>query len=281
MSLPRRTIIGPATVSGVGLFTGKASTVRFVPAGTGGVVFRRVDLPGSPDIPATVASLGPAPAGVPGRNTTLRFGGAVCVTVEHIMSALAGLGITDIVVELDGAEAPIMDGSAGPFAEALWGAGLRYTGAMVEPLRVEREVTVRGEGGAWISARPAAGSVYRYEMDYGAGSALGVQSAGFDAARDEYRREVAPARTFCTLAEAEAMKRAGLFGHLSPRDMLVIGEHGPIENAYRFENEPARHKVLDLIGDLALVGRPIAGEIVAHKAGHALNAEMAKVLVGG
>jgi UDP-3-O-acyl-N-acetylglucosamine deacetylase len=151
---------------------------------------------------------------------------------------------------------------------------------------ITREVVVE-RGGARIVAGPrtGAGCLFRYELDYGPAAPIAAQSASWDSgtpdAAEVYEREVAPARTFCTEAEARAFRAAGLFGDRSPRDMLVIGEEGPIDNAYRFENEPARHKLLDLIGDLALVGRPLHGEVVAMRSGHALNHELAAALADG
>ncbi len=282
--IPRRTLITATRVKGMGLFSGAASEVVFSPAVAGtGISFCRVGVPGT--VVATVAALADAPAGIPARNTNIRaVPGGEILTIEHAMSALAGLGITDVVVEVTGPEVPIMDGSAEPFVRALWSAGLRYAGVDVEPLRILREVEVTGRDGAKIVARPraAAGCSYTYELDYGAGGAIPAQSATLDTARTDasYTQDVAAARTFCTEAEAVAMAKAGLFKHLTARDMLVIGAKGPIDNTYRFENEPARHKLLDLIGDLALVGRPIQAEIVAHKAGHAMNQAMAKALLG-
>ncbi len=279
--IPRRTLITAARVKGVGLFTGKEGEISFAPASAGsGITFARAGLPGQ--CPATVESLTQAPAGIPARNTNLRAGAEV-LTVEHAMSAITGLGITDVAVEVMGPEVPIVDGSAEPFVRALWQAGIRYLGADVEPLRISREVVVEGRDGARITARPRAreGCLYTYELDYGAGGVIAPQSATLDTARLDasYARDVAPARTFCTEAEASAMAKAGLFKHLTAKDMLVIGPKGPIDNAYRFENEPARHKLLDLIGDLALAGRPIQAEIVACKSGHALNHAMARALI--
>lgn len=288
---PRRTVFHAIEVSGRGLFTGRPATMRIVPAAAGsGIVFVRTDLPGSPRASATLASLASAPPGIPARNTTLRVGAAEVLTVEHVLSALTGLGVSDVEVHISGPEVPIDDGSAAVFAESIWKAGIRYLGEDAAPLTISREVTVMGAGGAAITARPrrAPGCSYEYILDYGAGGPIPAQRAAFDAATvhtpsppvlHNYLRDVAPARTFCTLAEAKAMQAAGLFKDLSPKDLLVIGENGPVENAYRFENEPSRHKLLDLIGDLALVGRPLQVDISASRTGHALNHAMGKALM--
>lgn len=281
--IPRRTLINAACVKGRGLFSGSESEVVFSPAAAGaGITFCRAGVPGV--VAATVAALTEAPSGIPARNTNIRaVPGGEILTIEHAMSALAGLGITDVAVEVTGPEIPIMDGSAEPFVRALWAAGLRYAGSDAEPLRISREVVVMGRDGARVVARPraVAGCLYTYELDYGTAGVIPAQSATIDTGNVDasYARDVAAARTFCTDAEAAAMAKTGLFKHLTARDMLVIGAKGPIDNAYRFENEPARHKLLDLIGDLALVGRPIQAEIVAHKAGHALNQAMARALM--
>jgi UDP-3-O-acyl-N-acetylglucosamine deacetylase len=225
------------------------------------------------------------------------------LTVEHLLSALTGLGITDAAVEVYGPEVPIGDGSAAFIAGALRRAGVRPLGESVEPMVLRREVAVgTGSGGRIVARpRPEPGCSYTYELDYGPGAPLAPQRASWiqDGATQDsglrdsgppdsglsrsarlYLSDIAPARTFCLQKEAEQMRAAGMFKDLSPGEMLVIGEHGPIENEYRFENEPARHKLLDLIGDLALVGRPIQAEIIATRAGHALNQELARVLAG-
>jgi UDP-3-O-acyl N-acetylglucosamine deacetylase len=280
----RRTLAGPASVSGRGLFTGLESTLRLLPAKAGrGIRVRRADSPGL-EYPAHVERVFTS-ANLPGRNTCLSAegGSAPVLTVEHVLSALTGLGVTDAVLEVSGYEAPIGDGSASLFVEAMRTAGLEDLGGSLEPLVITRDVEAR-YGESWILARPRPeGCLYRYELDYGPGAPLAAQSAevalGVPGAGEVYAREVAPARTFCLEAEARQMQSTGLFRHFTTRDLLVIGELGPIDNELRFENEPARHKLLDLIGDLALVGRPIRGEIVAHRAGHALNHAMARELL--
>jgi UDP-3-O-acyl N-acetylglucosamine deacetylase len=274
-------------VSGVTLFTAVQVSLTMRPAAPGqsGIVFRRVDLPGSPTVAAdhthviseqrrTVlqgTSPGPGPV-------------ARVETVEHVLSALAGMGITDALVDLDGPEVPIGDGSAEPFTDAIAAAG---TAALdhqcAQAVRVEREMLVEDRL-AQVRLLPASGEglELEYRLDYGPDSPIPAQAAslvllpGGDARN--YIAEVAPARTFCLAAEAQAMRKMGLFGHLEPRDLLVIGEHGPIENAYRFPDEPARHKLLDLLGDLALAGRPINARVVATRSGHTLNHAAARAL---
>jgi UDP-3-O-acyl-N-acetylglucosamine deacetylase len=274
----------------VGLFSGVTCACTFHPAEPGsGIRFRRGDLPGSPAIAGAIASICSDPSALglplpkPARCTILAAGSAFVLTVEHAMSALAGLGVTDAMVDVSGPEVPGLDGSAQPFVEALQRVGFmdRPEGGP-DPLVIRREIVVGDERSGVVVARPRsqAGCRYCYELDYGANAPLAAQQASWATGQD-YVHEVAPARTFALAQEAAAMKAAGLFRHLSARDMLVIGPEGPIENAYRFPDEPARHKLLDLIGDLALVGRPIQGEIVGRRSGHHVNHALASALASG
>jgi UDP-3-O-acyl-N-acetylglucosamine deacetylase len=269
-------------VRGRGLFSGTPGAVRIAGAAVGSGI--RIARRSGGGVRAKVVALAPQPEGIPARNTTLAIGATDRIlTVEHLMSALAGLGVWDARVEAEGPEVPIGDGSAAAFVDAVRGAGLRKSGA--EPIVISREIVIE-RGGARIVARPRSpgrgGCLYRYELDYGPDAPMAAQAAEWDSgaadAAETYAREVAPARTFCLESEARILQAAGLFKDLSPRDMLVIGADGPIENEYRFENEPARHKLLDLIGDLALAGGPLQGEVVATRAGHAMNHEMARAL---
>lgn len=282
-----RTPARPAVVTGIGLFTGRAATATIAPAPPGtGIVFMRVDLPGRPVIPASIdrvvrdpARLGlPIPS--PARCTVLAAEDprAFVVTVEHVMSALAGLGVTDARIDLDGPELPAGDGSALPFTDAIVAVGMCENASGSEPIVVTRAIKVEDGRGGRIEATPAGDTVMRYELDYGPGAAIAPHAAEWRYGGGDYAEAVAPARTFCLADEARAMRAAGLLTHLTPGDMLVIGPDGPIDNAYRCADEPARHKLLDLIGDVALAGRPIRGRIVAHRSGHALNHELARAL---
>lgn len=319
----QRTLASPAETGGVGLFTGQPVRVTIRPAPADhGVVFRRTDLPGQPLIPARVEFIVDKP-----RRTALRSpnapvspeGGAstdgmpIVETVEHCLSALAGLGVDNALVELDGPELPIGDGSAGIFVDAVTAAGLAELDAPRRPLVVTEPVTVRSPSGlpdggeAVIIAVPNETPSLElvYDLDYGPGAAIHRQVSAFTLRCDEpasrvgvsvngtgsrhddrhtftrtaYATQIAPARSYALLAEAQAMRARGLFAHVSPKDMLVIGENGPVDNAYRFEDEPVRHKLLDLLGDLALVGRPLQARVYASRSGHALNQRLAKALV--
>lgn len=287
-----RTLAIPATFTGVGLFSSLPSTLTVLPRRAGhGVCFRRTDLPEQPLIPALVNHVFARP-----RQTVLspEAGSSrpAVHTVEHVLSALSALGVTDCLCEVNGPEVPLMDGSALPFVEAIVAAGVvpadppAPTGApLIVPLVAERPITVSLDG-ATMQALPPDGPWLdvEYYLNYGPGAPIAAQSARWrldpsepDPAR--FAREIAPARTFCTKAEADQMRAAGLFAHLRPRDVLVIDASGPVDTAYRLEHEPARHKVLDVIGDLALAGRPIHARVIATRSGHALNHALVRALL--
>ncbi len=287
--LVRRTLRAPTVLNGVGLFTAARTRVRFVPGERGsGVRFVRTDLDASRTIPALVTHVYVDPR-LPGRNTSIiadptgpasRENPAIA-TVEHVMSALAGLRVTDVVVEVDGPEIPIFDGSAGPIVEAITSAGLLDVGAATARV-LDRTIVVGESPGATITIEPSTRSEFEYRLDYG-GDSLPEQAASFVAdepgAPEVYASQIAPARTFCMAREAEAMRRAGLFTHLTTHDMLVVGTDGhPIDHEWRMDREPARHKLLDLIGDLALAGVAVRCRVRSDRGGHALNAMAAAAL---
>ncbi len=292
-----RTLRKSVSLSGVGLFTGVPATVTLEPAAPGsGIAF----MLGGERVAATIANLAskpliPAFAKFPARHTCIASGsGRTLATVEHVMSALAGLGITDATVSChdgqgqDRPEVPILDGSADAFVREIGRVGVEGSGGEVGvgrahrlsgPIRIERDdasivITPRAPGGG------RAGPTYRYNLAYPA--PIGMQAACWEGDPASYATEVAPARTFSLEHEARMMQSMGLFGHLTTRDMLVIGAAGPIDNELRFPDEPARHKLLDLIGDLALAGPSLWGlqaDIVATRSGHALAHEAARALV--
>lgn len=272
----QRTLAESIQLEGVGLVTGARVRLRFRPApAETGVVFRRTDQPTALPIPAVVASV----TGTQ-RRTTL---GPVqqCVTlVEHLLAALAGLRVDNCVVELDGPEPPGLDGSAAGFATAIQQAGVVLQPARRPILSATAPVLVATTG-ATIGLYPADGPQLRvsYVLDYGAFGVIPRQVFTLDLTPGEFLRQVAHCRTFVTLAEATALRAQGVGQHLTPADLVVFGPNGPIANRLRFADEPARHKVLDLIGDLSLCGFDLAGHVVAYRSGHALNVELACRLV--
>lgn len=280
----------PPALHGTGLFSARPAAVTFAPAACATGVRFIVDgviVPAHVDRVTGDTSWSGLPAGFPVRNTTLRDDAAHFVaTTEHVMSALAGLGIWHADVHLVGIECPILDGSTAGFVEAL---GSFPVGVPTPPLVLAQRVEVRDDRGASIVGEPLGEGErarYTYELDYGAASPVRPQAASWDLSRSAYVHDVAPARTFSLRAEVEAARRAGLFAHLTPRDMLVVGDDGrPIDNEWRFPDagcvttEPARHKLLDLIGDLALLGRPLHARVVARKSGHALTHQFCRAVL--
>ena len=290
MTVPRATIASPVRIEGVGLFTGSATAVTIEPMdisstehnGTHhGIVF----VYERQTIPSVIANLSttpahPAFAQLPPRNPSVERAGVVVHTTEHIHAALAGHGITAADERVEGGEIPIGDGSAELIVRPITDAGLATLGDAdpIEPVRVRAPIRVERDGGS-VTIEPSDRSEYTYRLDYGPDSPIPPGEAVWGGDADACVRTVAPARTFCLQAEAETRVSLGLFEGLSPTDMLVFGPDGPIDNKLRFPDEPARHKLLDLIGDLALVGRPSCARVIAERSGHARNHEAAHRLV--
>lgn len=273
----QQTIAKPASLRGRGLFGGQEVSLTFRPAPPNhGVVFVRTDLGGT-EVPALVHNVVKR-----ARRTTIKSGNATVDTCEHVLSAIAGLRLDNLILELDGPEVPAMDGSAQPFYEALLEAGSAPSAEPRRRLVIKEPVIVR-QGDAMIAAMPSVETDMQivYELDYsGSAPCIGRQLRTFDFSNGNYAHDIAPSRTFSLAEEAEAARSAGLFPHLTPDDALVIGPDGPMgNNHFRFADEPVRHKLLDLIGDLYLLGAPIQGRIVAHKSGHPLNHQLVRMLI--
>ncbi len=273
---PQRTIARETEVRGVGFLTGADVQVRFRPAvADSGVVFVRADLPERPAVPAHIRHVVPRQ-----RRTTVQKGEAVVEMVEHVLAALAGERIDNCIVELDAAETPGCDGSSLAFSEALREAGAVEQEKQRQALVIDRPVTVR-EGESSLTAFPGAdqhGLVVTYNLDYGRDNAIGRQSLFLEIEPQSFHEELAPSRTFLLEAEAHMLRQAGIGRRTTARDLLVFGPEGPIENHLRYPDECVRHKMLDVVGDLALLGRDIAGHVVAHRSGHQLNAELVRKL---
>jgi len=276
----QRTIGKPISIDGPGLFMGKPAVVRFKPAPENhGVVFVRTDVSdnGAPvRIPALVTHVTKR-----ARRTTLRRGATAIETCEHCLSAVAGLNIDNLVIEIAGPELPGVDGSATPYVDALAGSGIIEQSQPRRVLTINEPITVQ-DGDAMLAALPADEPFMQviYDLDYGPSSPIKKQLYAFSSDNGDYVHNIAPARTFVLEQEAVALRNAGLGKHLSEDDVLVIGQSGPLgRHGLRFEDEPVRHKIVDLIGDLALVGCTIRGRIVAYKSGHALNHQLARRLL--
>ncbi|MFM8448775.1 MAG: bifunctional UDP-3-O-[3-hydroxymyristoyl] N-acetylglucosamine deacetylase/3-hydroxyacyl-ACP dehydratase [Haliscomenobacter sp.] len=296
--MKQQTIAQPASVSGIGLHTGKLVNLQILPAADNhGIKFQRTDLEQSPIINADVSRVTTTT-----RGTTISQGEASVHTVEHVLSALAGLNIDNALVALDGPEVPIMDGSALPFVKAIQQAGIVEQNEQREYFEVLEPITFRDErSGAELTALPHDGFELIAMIDFNS-KILSQQYAHF---RDQesYTTEIAPCRTFVFLHEVEQLFNQNLIkgGDLDNAVVLVdrqvdqadldrlaeklgkphiqVNKEGVLNTLdLRFNNEPARHKLLDVIGDISLLGKPIKGRIIASKPGHFANVEFTKLL---
>jgi UDP-3-O-[3-hydroxymyristoyl] N-acetylglucosamine deacetylase len=264
----QRTLKSLISASGVGLHTGQKvrMTLRPAPADTG-IVFRRIDLEPPLDIPARAELVGEARLA-----STLVKDGVKIYTVEHLMSALSGLGIDNAFVDLNASELPIMDGSASPFALLLQQAGIEEQGAPKRFLRVKKPVEVK-DGDKWARLEPYAGFRVSFSIDFRHPVIdRSTQSVTIDFAETSYLKEIARARTFGFMHEVEDLKDSGLALGGGLDNAVVLDEQSVLNSeGLRFADEFIRHKLLDAIGDLYLLGRPLLGAFTAHKSGHALN----------
>jgi UDP-3-O-[3-hydroxymyristoyl] N-acetylglucosamine deacetylase / 3-hydroxyacyl-[acyl-carrier-protein] dehydratase len=273
---PERTITSTTEVRGFGFFRGADVTLRFNPADAGtGVVFVRTDLPDQPTVPARTEMVIPSP-----RRTTIRRGAASVEMIEHVMAALAGMRIDNCIVQVDASECPGCDGSSQAFVEALNRAGAVEQDKMRQALVIERGVSVR-EGDAILAAHPGAPGTLTlsYHLDYGQGSPIAAQSFCIGLSPESYRDELAASRTFVLESEANALRALGIGTRATAADLLIFGREGLIGNVLRYTDECARHKTLDMVGDLALVGFDLHGFIVAHRSGHQTNHALARRLL--
>jgi UDP-3-O-[3-hydroxymyristoyl] N-acetylglucosamine deacetylase len=271
MTNVQRTIRRAIPCTGIGLHSGQKVSVSLKPAPVGsGITFRRTDL--GIDIPATMAYLGPTQV----LQTTLVNGAASVDTVEHLLSALRGLAIDNVIVELNQSEVPIMDGSAAPWVYLIQEAGVKEQAVPRKVLRVLRAITVT-RGDKSISIFPADSFKVSYSIQFDH-PMLRSQKKSLEINEASFINEIAPARTFGFLQEVEMLRQRGLALGGSLDNAVVLGETGVL-NALRFDDEFVRHKMLDVIGDLALLGHPIAGHVSVQRGGHALHAELAAELL--
>ncbi len=265
------TISSPIDFSGVGLHSGAPVRMRLLPAPAGsGVVFRRTDLDGF-EIPATgrnVAKVSYA--------TSLMRQGVLISTTEHLLSALLGSGVDNVLIELDNLELPILDGSALPYTQAFREVGLKSQRRRREYLRILKSVEVR-ESDKFIGVYPGDGYSVSYKIDFPA--PIGRQGYTVDLATGAYEREIAPARTFGWREDEKMLRDMGLIRGATEESVIVLSRQGVLNGNLRFPDEFARHKVLDLIGDLALAGHHILGHVVAERAGHAMHTALVSRLL--
>ncbi|HLY72925.1 MAG TPA: UDP-3-O-acyl-N-acetylglucosamine deacetylase [Planctomycetota bacterium] len=271
MKKNQRSIQKPAELEGIGLFSGAAGKVRVQPAPAGaGVTFIRTDLPNRPRLPVTPDTVSSKfrRSAVLGENVEIE-------TIEHLMSALGGLEIDNLEVEVNASELPNMDGSSRPWVDLLRGAGIvdlpdpRKIHVVREPIAISDNeasiVALPGDGGLTVS----------YTLNY-PNTAIGQQHYTLEMSDESYTKLISPARTFCLQSEAEAFIQQGLGKGATYQSTVVWGPNGPIENTLRFPDEPVRHKILDLMGDLATLGAGLRAHVVALKSGHNTNMRLVK-----
>jgi UDP-3-O-[3-hydroxymyristoyl] N-acetylglucosamine deacetylase len=276
VSRRQRTLARPVSVTGFGYFSGQDVRVEFWPAAeSAGITFVRHDIGPQSRIPASPEMRIDMP-----RRTTLEHGGARVEMVEHILAALAGMRVDNCEVWVDAQEMPGCDGSSRAFVDAIDAAGVVEQRSAVPQIVVRQTVRVGGSD-RWIEAQPSrtAGLSLSFDLDFGANTAIGHQTYAIDLTPDSFRREIASCRTFITEDVTQAMLAEGRGSRVTPRDLLIFGPHGPVDNSLRFADECARHKLLDVVGDLALTGCEIIGHVVAYRCGHALHVELAKRLL--
>lgn len=299
----QRTIARPAEVWGVGYLTGATIRLRFLPAPpSSGVVFVRTDLRPRVQVPAHIDNV----TGTQ-RRTTLGHPPAQIGLVEHVLAALAGLRIDNCQVELNAPEPPGLDGSAQDFVTALLHAGICRQGARRPIYGIEESIVLAARG-ATLALHPPLPSLFArepegaasqaalegparligpiaehelylsYFLDYGLNSPIARQIHTQALTSGAFAQELASCRTFILEEEAAELRRMGLGSRTSPADLLVFGPRGPVDNTLRYANEPARHKVLDLVGDLSLLGADLCGHVVAYRSGHPMNVELVQRL---
>jgi UDP-3-O-[3-hydroxymyristoyl] N-acetylglucosamine deacetylase len=259
----QHTIRKPVSLEGVGLHSGKPVRLTLGPAsGDSGIVFRA----GGETIPA-------APESVVDSHyaTTIGKNGVRIQTVEHLMAAAAGLGVDNLDVLVDGTELPAVDGSAKPFVQALLAAGRTPQSARRRAIRIPHPIRV-GAGGRWMQIVPADALRISYTLDNDH-PAIGTQVLSWSPTEESFVSEYAPARTYGFLKDLGFLRKSGRALGGSLDNTIVIGKNGTL-NGLRYRDEFVRHKILDLVGDLALLGRPVEGHVIARNAGHALNFEL-------
>jgi len=266
-----RTIRSEIGFSGVGLHSGAPVSMRLVPAPAGsGIVFRRTDLDNF-----EIAAIGRNVAKV-SYATSLMRQSVLISTTEHLLSALIGFGVDNVIVEMDNLEVPILDGSSLPYVQAFHSVGLKQQRRKREYLRILKDVEVR-DGSKFIGVYPGSGYGIEYTIDFP--EPIGYERFTGDLATGDYVKLIAPARTF-GFKEDEAMLRdMGLIRGVSDDSAIILSRQGVENGPLRFDDEFVRHKVLDLIGDLALAGRRIQGRVVAERAGHAMHTALVQRLM--
>ena len=268
----QRTLKRSVSCAGIGLHSGKKVNLSLKPAAAGsGIRFRRTDL-GGVEIPARADFVGAVAYA-----TQLKSGDATVETVEHLLAALAATGIDNLIIELNTREVPIMDGSSAPFIYLIQEAGVKSLGESRRYLKVTRPVLL-SRGDKQIALYPSDDFRVSYTIGFDH-PLLRHQACAMTITEDSFVEEIAPARTFTFLKEVEMLRQNGLALGGSLDNAIVIGDTGVLNSSLRFDDEFVRHKVLDLVGDLSLVGFPVVAHAVVHRGGHALHTAMASQLL--
>lgn len=272
----RHTLAAPVVCAGIGLHTGERVRLVLQPASAGaGIIFIRTDIT---DRENRIEARADAVSGVRLGTTISNSDGVSVATVEHLMAALAGLGVDDLMIEIDGPELPVMDGSSAPFVEMIDHVGLRAHAAPRRAIQVLKPVIVETEGRR-ASFLPAIRSVIEVEINF-EHQTVGRQSCVFDVTPGVFSRDIAAARTFGFKRDYDALLAAGLAKGGSMDNAVVLDEDGVVNpDGLRFDDEFARHKALDALGDLYLAGAPIIGRYHAQRPGHAINNDAVRALL--
>jgi len=274
--IPQRTLKNTIRASGVGLHSGEKVYLTLKPAPENtGIVFRRTDLEPVVDIPANATSVGETTL-----STTLVRDHAKVDTVEHLLSAMAGLGIDNAIVEVSAQEVPIMDGSSGPFVFLIQSAGLREQNALKKFIRIKRRVEVR-DGDKYAAFLPYDGFKVSFEIDFDHPVLKqSVQKASLDFSSTSYVKEVSRARTFGFTKDLEYMRSKNLALGGSVKNAIVVDDYRVLnEDGLRYDDEFVKHKILDAVGDFYLLGHSLIGEFVGYKSGHGLNNQLLRELM--
>jgi UDP-3-O-[3-hydroxymyristoyl] N-acetylglucosamine deacetylase len=270
--IQEQTIRAAAKCRGIGLHSGALVNLRILPAPAGtGIVFRRSDLE---DFEVEAVSRNVARVSYA---TSLMKKGVFISTTEHLLSAFVGMGIDNAIVELDNLELPILDGSAKPFVELVRSAGIRQQRRPRSYIRILRPLEMR-DGNKFIAIYPSDHYSVSYSINF-PHPLIGRENVEIELTNGNYVSNIAPARTFGFLHEADAMRQQGLIRGASDENAIVLTRDGIMNPPLRFKDEFVRHKILDLIGDLALIGRQILGNVVADRAGHAMHTALVSRLL--
>jgi UDP-3-O-[3-hydroxymyristoyl] N-acetylglucosamine deacetylase / 3-hydroxyacyl-[acyl-carrier-protein] dehydratase len=273
MSTEQQTLHNDARLEGTGLHTGVSVTLQFRPAEAGrGIRFRRTDLTGQPEIPATLDHVGATD-----RNTTLAAGEASVATVEHLLAAVSACGIDNLIIEIDGPEVPIGDGSFRPFFDLLREAGVRQQGEPARVLSLHETVQAIGPGGASYVAVPDehyhVSTTIQFDHPL-----IRRQHGAYRVTGDDFAQELAGARTFGFYRDAEALRQRGLVKGVSLDNAIILDDDGVVSGELRWPDEFVRHKAGDIVGDLALLGARLRAHVIATLPSHAGNIELARAI---